>query len=170
VSDEHTDPVDLVRQSIEAAAAGPAKLHELCDGLDPKDCVRKPGVGKLSLFQHVLHLLEMERDVFGPRIRRVLAEDNPVLQPIDIEEHEVHDEDAPERDLAAVIDAWVAARTETVALVESTTAEQWQRPLMHPLIGKATLLDLIRRWGRHDGDHLRQIEILSLNVRERNLP
>ena len=70
---ETTEPQDVVRQAVAAATSGPARLRELCDGLDPKDCVRKPGVGKLSLFEHVRHLLDMERDVFGPRLRRVLV-------------------------------------------------------------------------------------------------
>jgi len=167
---ESTEPVDIARQSIEAARVGPERLRALCDGLDPKDCARKPGVGKLSLFEHIWHLLDMERDVFGPRMRQVLAEDNPVLQPLDIEEHSVRDEDDTNHDLIAIIDAWEAARTENLTLVEATGADEWVRPLHHPLIGKATFLDLVKRWGRHDGDHLRQIEILSLNMRERNLP
>ena len=165
-----TDPIDTIRQSVEAARAGPPKLRELCDGLDSTDCARKPGVGKLSLFEHVWHLLDMERDVFRPRLRQVLAEENPVLQPLDIEEHAVRDENDSKYNLAEIITAWEAARTENVALVEGTGAEDWGRALQHPLIGKATFLDLVRRWGRHDGDHLRQIEILSLNMRERNLP
>jgi len=167
---ETKEPVEIAQQSIEAARAGPARLRALCDGLDSGDCARKPGVGKLSLFEHVWHLLDMERDVFGPRLRQVLADDNPVLQPLDIEEHAVRDEDDSSHDLTAIIDAWEAARAENVALVEHTDASDWVRPLHHPLIGKATFLDLVRRWGRHDGDHLRQIEILSLNMRERNLP
>ena len=167
---EHTEPVDVVRQSIETARSGPPTLRALCEGLDSKDCARKPGVGKLSLFEHVWHLLDMEREVFGPRLRQVLAEDAPVLQPLDIEEHAVRDEDDENHDLTEIIDAWETARLENVALVEGTGAAEWTRPLMHPLIGKATFVDLVRRWGRHDGDHLRQIEILALNMRERNLP
>jgi len=167
---EITEPVDLVRRSIEAAREGPPRLRALCDGLDSKDCARKPGVGKLSLFEHVWHLLDMERDVFGPRLRQVLAEDDPVLAPLDVEEHPVRDEDDLNHELREIVAAWETARAENVKLVESTGTGEWVRPLLHPLIGKATFLDLVRRWGRHDGDHLRQIEILSLNMRERNLP
>lgn len=167
---EPTEPTEIVRESLAAAAEGPPRLRELCEGLDRRDCLRKPGVGKLSLAEHLWHLRDMERDVFGPRLRQVLAEDDPRLVPLDVEEHEDRDLEDADESLSDVVSAWEAARRDNLALVESTTPEQWGRTLVHPLIGKATFLDLVRRWGRHDAEHLRQIEILALNTRERNLP
>jgi hypothetical protein len=167
---EPTEPSEIVRESLAAAAAGPAQLRELADGLDDRDCRRKPGVGKLSLAEHVWHLRDMERDVFGPRLQRVLSEDDPRLEPLDVEEHEDRDLEDDAESLGDVIAGFETARAANVALVEGTDAEQWQRPLQHPLIGRATFLDLVRRWGRHDSEHLRQIDILARNIRERNLP
>jgi len=165
-----TEPVDVVAVSLAATAAGPPRLRELCAGLDDRDCLRKPGVGKLSLAEHLWHLRDMERDVFGPRMRQVLAENDPTLVPLDVEEHEDRDLEPATESLADVVAAWAEARAENIALVEGTTPEQWERPLLHPLIGRARFIDLVRRWGRHDAEHLRQIEILALNCRERNLP
>ena len=167
---EPTEPSEIVRQSLAAAAEGPPRLRALCEGLDGRDSMRKPGVGKLSLAEHLWHLRDMERDVFGARMRQVLAEDDPRLVPLDVEQHEDRDLEHADESLSDVVSSWEAARRENIALVASTTPEQWSRTLMHPLIGKATFLALVRRWGRHDAEHLRQIEILALNTRERNLP
>ena len=167
---EPTDPAEIVRASLASAEAAPRRLRQLWHGLPDRDCVRKPGVGKLSLAEHLWHLRDMERDVFGARMRRVLAEDDPRLEPLDVEEHEDRDLEGSAETLADVVASWEAERRANVALVESTTPEQWQRPLHHPLIGRARFLDLVRRWGRHDAEHLRQIEILARNCRERNLP
>ena len=69
---EEPSPGEAIVQSVERARGGPAVLRELCSGLDPADTTRKPGVGKLSIIEHACHLLEMETDVFGARIRTVL--------------------------------------------------------------------------------------------------
>mgnify|MGYP002623216650 CR=1 FL=1 len=164
------DPAVQIREALEAARAGPARLRELCADLDHSDCIRKPGVGKLSLLEHVWHLADMEQNVFGDRLRRVLEEDDPRLEPIDTEEHAIHDDVLEGRRLGDVLTSWEEARARNVALVEATTPEQWRRPVRHPQLGRATFLDVVRRWSRHDHDHLRQIEILALNCRERNLP
>ena len=50
---DSTEPVDVVQVSLANAKAGPPRVRELCEGLEAKDCARKPGVGKLSLFEHV---------------------------------------------------------------------------------------------------------------------
>ncbi len=163
-------PAEAIRAAIELARSGPATLRELCTGLDANDWVRKPGVGKLSLIEHVWHMLDMERDVFGARMRQVLAEDDPRLEPLDVEEHGVREEGLAAGTLDEILSDWGAARAENLALVESTTDADWARPLHHPQIGRATFLDVALRWSRHDADHLRQIEIIVLNCRERNLP
>lgn len=165
-----TQPVDVVRLSIEMAEAGPQRLRELWEGLEDRDCLRKPGVGKLSLAEHLWHLRDMECQVFGPRMRRVLEEDDPTLEPLDVEEHEARDRGQTSETLAQIVAQWEAARRANVELVRATTPEQWERPVHHPLIGRARFVDLVRRWGRHDAEHLRQIEILARNCRERNLP
>ncbi len=164
------DPGDVVAASLRAAREAPGKLRGLCTGLGERDCARKPGVGKLSLLEHVWHMLDMEREVFGVRMRRVLAEDDPNLEPLDVEEHTVRDEELEGHSLGDVIARWEVERLANLHLVEGTGPEQWRRPLRHPQIGRAKFVDLVSRWARHDAEHLRQIEILALNCRERNLP
>ena len=158
-------------ESLALAGAGPAAARALVAGLAPRDLARKPGVGKLSLLGHLLHLRDMEERVFGPRLVRILEVDDPLLEPLVIEDHVVDEDTVPDDDdIDAVLAAWEAARERNIAVVAGTGSEQWSRRASHPQLGRATFQDVVARWARHDGDHLRQIEILAVNSRERNLP
>jgi hypothetical protein len=159
----------FVAGCLDRARAGPAAIGELCAGLGDEDHRRKPGIGKLSLFEHMCHMLDMERDVFGVRLRRVIEEDDPKLDPVE-QEHYVDDDRYADRTFQQLFDEWVTLRRANVELVEATGPAQWKRPVRHPDLGNATFADVVNRWSRHDTDHLRQIEILARNCRERHHP
>jgi hypothetical protein len=154
---------------LERTRSGPAVLGETCEGLADDAFLRKPGVGKLSILEHVSHMLDMERDVFGVRLRRVLEEDNPKLDPVD-QEHYVDESRYAGRTFRQLFDEWRKLRLANVELVETTGPADWPRPVRHPDLGNATFADVVNRWSRHDADHLRQIEIIARNCRERNVP
>lgn len=146
---------------------GPVFVREAARGLSEEDARRKPGVGKLSIIEHLSHLLDMERMVFGVRLRRVLAEDNPRLDPVN-QEHMVDESRWSERTWGEILDEWERLRLENVLLVEKTGEPEWCRPVRHPDLGdKSTFADVVNRWSRHDAEHIRQIEILARNTRER---
>jgi hypothetical protein len=166
------DPKDaqFLRACLDRAAAGPPAVRESCTGLTEEDARWKPGVGKLSVIEHLQHMADMEREVFGVRIRRVLTEDNPRLDPVD-QDHLVEEDRIRDRPWADVLEEWAALRAENLRVVEQTTEAEWKRPVRHPELGdKSTFADVVARWSRHDGDHLRQIEILARNCRERRAP
>lgn len=163
------DPETVIRQSLDAAREAPIRVRALCEGLESRDAQRRPGVGKLSVLEHLLHLRDMEREVFGERLRRILDEDHPTLGPVRVEDHELDDATATELSASHLLDEWAAARAENISRVEATGAAEWQRQATHAHIGAATFADVVRRWARHDADHVRQIEILAMNSRERDL-
>jgi hypothetical protein len=164
-------PKDLayIAACLERARTGPEVLRECCRDLTDEDYRRKPGVGKLSLLEHMTHMLDMERDVFGVRLRRVLEEQNPKLEPVD-QEHYVDESRYAGRTFDQVFDEWETLRRANVELVERTGPAEWARPVRHPDLGNATFADVVHRWSRHDADHLRQIEIIARNCRERSRP
>jgi hypothetical protein len=158
--------VEFIGACLDRVRRGPPTLEETCRGLSEEDFLRKPGVGKLSLFEHIAHMLDMERDVFGVRLRRVLEEDNPKLDPVDQE----HYEDAARyagRTFGQLLEEWANLRRANIELVETTGEDEWKRPVRHPDLGNATFADVVNRWSRHDADHLRQIDIIARNCRER---
>jgi hypothetical protein len=159
--------LEFIEACLERTRAGPGTIAEICRGLAEEDLARKPGAGKLSVLEHAIHMLDMERDVFGVRLRRVLEEDDPKLDPVD-QEHFVDETRYAGRTFRQIFDEWEKLRRANVELVEATDAEQWARRVRHPDLGKATFADVVHRWSRHDADHLRQIEIIARNCRERS--
>jgi len=159
--------LDFIDACLERTRRGAAAFDELTRGLSDDDVARKPGVGKLSILEHLVHMLDMERDVFGVRLRRVLEEDDPKLEPVD-QEHYVDETRYAGRTFRQMFDEWENLRRANVELVETTGPADWKRPVRHPDLGKATFADVVNRWSRHDADHLRQIEIIARNCRERS--
>lgn len=166
------DPKDpeFIPGCVDRARAGPPAVRDAVKGLTEDDARRKPGVGKLSIIEHLSHMLDMEREVFAVRLQRVLTEDNPRLEPVN-QEHMVEEDRWRDRAYAEIVEEWERLRLENVQLVARTTPADWARPVRHPDVGeKATFADVVARWARHDGEHVRQIEILARNAHERHLP
>ena len=62
----------------------PAFLRRTLAGLPRAALLRQPENDKSTLLEHLWHMLDCENDLYGLRIRRILAEDRPVLEPIDV--------------------------------------------------------------------------------------
>jgi hypothetical protein len=168
VSEDRTEDMSLA-DCVARALAGPARLRELCGQLDEAAATRKPGRGKLSAIEHVCHLFDMERDVFGVRLRRVLNESSPRLAPVSMD-HFVEESRWRGRTLADLAAEWEVERRVNIELVAAAEPEDFERVALQPDVGRITFLQIARQWARHDREHLRQLEIIALNSRERNLP
>ena len=66
------------RSIIDQYEAGPDKLIKAIAGMTPSDMAAAPIPGKWSTHQVIIHLADAEA-AFADRIRRIVAEDNPVL-------------------------------------------------------------------------------------------
>ena len=61
----------------------PALLSRAAALLSPGHARRRPAAGGFSFVENVWHLADLERDGFGVRIRRILAESEPALMNFD---------------------------------------------------------------------------------------
>lgn len=165
-----SDPTrgDRVAEALDTARQGPPRLRDLCADLSDDDARRKPGVGKLSALEHVMHMLGMERDVFAHRMHLTLGEDCPRVDPV-IGDYFAEADVWAERSLSQTIEEFTRRRAANVALVEGTGPEEWERAWLHPEGKRREFVDLVREWAGHDEEHLRQLEILARNSKERNL-
>jgi hypothetical protein len=110
-----------------------------------------------SITEIVCHLRDAEVEISLPRLHKVLEEDNPFISAVDA------DVWAAERNYQAqsgteAMAAYAEARMETVALLDSLTPEQWQRPARHAVFGPTTLRELVSFTNEHDRLHLKQIK------------
>src|SRR5262249_36096312 len=66
------------RDLIEQWAAGGAVLRRSVSGLTQQDLVARPGPGKWSILEVVVHLTDSD-EICIDRMKRMLTEDNPPL-------------------------------------------------------------------------------------------
>ena len=105
--------------------------------------------------REVIHHLADADLIEGVRLRRILAEDNPLLPWIDEAEHarRLHYERAIETSVG-VFPAVVAANA---ALLDSLTAPEWLRAGRHSLSGPYSVEDWLRKMSQHAHDHAAQM-------------
>ena len=101
------------------------------------------------------HLADIEV-VLGWRIREVLAEDEPMLQPFD-QDVWAGALNYSERELATSLATYAANRQSNLELLRAAGAAGLQRGYRHPEFGNRPLRSLIEHIADHDVAHLRQI-------------
>ena len=108
------------------------------------------GRGPWPMREIVAHLLGAERLLVG-RALRMLEEDDPELvssfPPFEAG-----------LDLAGLVEAFRAAREQTVRRFEALPAAQWQRTGRHPEWGRLTVLQQLSWLARHEQSHLAELE------------
>jgi hypothetical protein len=62
----------------------PAFFRRTLAGLPREALLRQPENDKSHLLEHLWHTLDCDTDLYGLRIRRILAEDRPTLEPVDV--------------------------------------------------------------------------------------
>src|SRR4051812_44553590 len=119
--------------------------------------------GPFALVEHLWHIADLEREGFGERVRRLLAEEDPFLPDFDGERI------ARERQyltlpVAGALDAFALARQETLRLLRSVSDEQWNRSGRQEGVGTVSLADLPGRMLDHDRAHYNEIADLLTDL------
>lgn len=122
----------------------------------------RPLPGKWSAREIVHHLADSET-VSGIRLKRLLAEDRPLIQGYDQDEYAVRLL-YNERDMASALEAFHAARTNTAQLLERMTDDDWRREGEHTESGRYTAEDWLNIYAVHAHNHAAQIRRLRAAV------
>lgn len=144
-------------------AAGYDEVAGALEGF-PKDKLTADLIpGKWSAAEIVHHLADSEM-TSAIRLRRLLVEDNPVIQG--------YDQDLfatrlryNERDVEPALEAFRAARSTTAQLLEGMTEEDWRREGTHTESGRYTAEDWLRIYAPHAHGHADQIRRLRDKLR-----
>jgi DinB superfamily len=118
---------------------------------------------RLSAIEQICHLLDIEREGYHVRFRRILEESTPVLESIDSERL------ARERSYASarsgpVLAAFRRARAESVALIRGLDASQLARTARFAEHGTVSLRSLIHLLCSHDQQHLAGLQWLLARI------
>jgi FMN phosphatase YigB (HAD superfamily) len=130
-----------------------AILHVFSQGQWPS-CPAEEGWGPVEI---ACHLRDVEREITQPRLRKMVAEDNPYLPAVEsdqwAEERNYRSQDGP-----AALAEFTRARKETVAQLRGLSPADWRRPGRHALFGPTTLAEQAQFSARHDLLHIEQLQ------------
>ena len=145
-------------------AAGFDEVAQALNGFPDGSLGAHPIPGKWSAKEIVHHLGDSE-STSAFRIRKLLAEDNAIIEGYD------QDQFASrlrynERDMAPALAAFRAARESTVPLLRMMSEEDWQRVGTHTESGRYTTETWLTIYANHAHNHAAQIRRLreALNV------
>jgi hypothetical protein len=144
--------LDLVRREL---AQGAETITSLVVGVSPEEARVRPAPEAWSLLEVVCHLHDEEREDFRPRLDLVLHRPGEAWARIDpaawVAEREYN-----ARDLARMLQAFLAERERSLAWLGSLSAPDWSREYQAPF-GPITAGDLLASWAAHDLLHTRQL-------------
>jgi len=143
---------------IATYAAGYDEVMNALNGFPADSLGAHPIPGKWSAREIVHHLGDSE-STSAWRLRRLLVEDDPLIQG--------YDQDAfasrlryNERDMAPALEAFRYARQSTMQVIEQMTDDDWQRAGTHSESGRYTTEDWLRIYAAHAHNHAAQIKRL----------
>jgi DinB superfamily len=135
----------------------PEYLKESFAVLSPEQA-RTPGPdGAFSPVEHAWHLADLEREGFGARIQRLLAETEPHLPDFD------GTKIAAERSYRSLsleegILAFTEARQKNIAALSAIDSHMWLRSGTQEGVGSVSLCDIPHFMLQHDSSHRAEIE------------
>jgi hypothetical protein len=143
--------------------AGFDEVVKALEGFPTENLSSHPLPNKWSAREIVHHLADSE-STSAMRLRRLLAEDRPLIQGYDQDEYAKRLR-YNEREIAPALAAFRAARETTSQVLRFMTESDWKREGEHTESGRYTMEDWLRIYAGHAHNHAAQIrrlrEILS---------
>jgi hypothetical protein len=122
--------------------------------ITPEELDRRPPGSDWSAREVAHHLADSETTAYV-RLRRLIAEDNPVIPDYDEEAfaRRLH----YDRPIEPSLEVLRSVREASLQLLESLTPEEWQRSGTHSDSGPYSVDDWLRIYAGHSHDHADQI-------------
>jgi DinB superfamily len=139
-------------------AAGYDEVINALDGFSSDSLGAHPIPGKWSAREIVHHLGDSETFSAG-RLRKLLVEDNPMIQGYDQAEFAIKLR-YNERDMVPALEAFRLARETTMQVLELMTEDDWNRAGTHTESGRYTTEDWLKIYAAHAHNHAAQIRRL----------
>ncbi len=149
-----------LKKHLEAAEKSPKEIAAAVSGLPDKTLRYKPAPGKWSILEILGHLADVEI-IYAYRLRQALADEKPVIAPID--------QDAWARNLgymesspAELVAFYGLSRHHTLQLLRRLKPEDLEKGAFHPEHKRnVTVAEMIQMMSGHGTNHLGQIEKLK---------
>lgn len=156
-----------VRELLDRLSVSPVRLRALLTSLSESALRTAPPAGGFAPIEDAWHLRDIEVEGHFPRIRRMLAEDTPVLAPIDGDQLAV-ERRYLERELGAALDEFAQYREASLGVLGALAEEAWSRRAMFQ-DRSVSLRELVVAMAEHDESHLSALG-MELGDRTANEP
>ena len=143
---------------IKQYAAGYEEVTAALNDFPAESLGAHPITGKWSAREIVHHLGDSETTSAG-RIRKLLVEDNPLIQGYDQDQFATKLR-YNERDMAPALEAFRSARATTMQLIGLMSEDDWQRAGTHTESGRYNAEDWLKIYAAHAHNHAAQIRRL----------
>jgi len=153
-----------LKKHLDAAEKSPREIAAAVSGLPDKVLRHKPSPEQWCVLEVLGHLADIEM-TYGYRLRQMLADQKPVIAPIDQEAwaRNLHYMDSSATELVAF---YGLARHHNLRLLRTLKPADLSKSAFHPeMQGPMTVADLVERMAGHGAGHLRQIERLKAAAR-----
>ncbi len=144
---------------IERYAQGPDEVAKSLEGFPADRLTAHPISGKWSAAEIVHHLSDSE-SISSIRLRRLVAEQNPVIQGYD-QDHYATALRYNEREIAPSLATFRAVRAATTQLLRMLSEEEWRRPGWHTESGAYDAERWLEIYAAHAHGHADQIRRLK---------
>jgi DinB superfamily len=140
---------------VAAYIAGPAVIRASVAGLTDAELDVRPADGGWTPREVIQHTADSEMTA-GIRLRRLIAEDNPLIVGYDGDEfaRRLHYDDRP---IGPALDAIAAARATTAQILTGLTDEEWGRTGTHSESGPYGVERWLEIYAAHCHEHADQI-------------
>ena len=154
-----------LKKHLETAEKSPKEIAASVSGLAPAVLRYKPSLEKWSILEILGHLADIEI-VYGYRLRQMLADEKPVIAPMDQDAwaQNLGYMETPAPELIAL---YGLNRHHNLRLLRRLKAGDLDKSASHPEIKKeVTVASLIEQMASHGANHLAQIEKLKNAVKK----
>lgn len=135
----------------------PRYLAEKFTGLTSEAAKRRSPDDGFSPVEQCWHLVDLEREGFALRMRRLRSEERPVLPDFD-GVAVARERNYRAKSLVDGLDAFSQARAENLALIASIANDEWRRDGVQEGVGSVALCDVPVMMSEHDAAHRAEIE------------
>ena len=156
-----------IKKHLDAAEKSPGEVAKSVSGLVEKVLRYRPAPEKWCILEILGHLADIEI-VYAYRIRQMLADEKPVIAPMDqnawARNLDYLNTPAPE-----LVAAYGLNRHRTVTLLRRVDPADFQKSAHHPELNRqVTVAEMLEKMSGHGSGHLQQIENLKAAAKKIN--
>ena len=146
--------VDRREEILKSLRATPVVLRALVDGVEDAQLRRRPAPGEWAIIEVVAHLADTEERALA-RVRRMLAEQDPELEPFD-QEALAQERRYLDLDLEGELARLEQLRRDHLAVLDALDGPGWERSGRHGEHGELTVELYETHVAAEEVDHLAQ--------------